>query len=162
VPGTSAKAANLASSIYAVLLVAVAIVGARRLHRLAQRSSDGSLIRLRHAQLWLGLLSLASFRSPFVPDAYGLVGTLWLLTLLAAERRRPSEWAALAALGAAFCVVLDGGLVPKPVPLWLTWASLGIQLAAYGINFLAVLTPLRTSMAPEDAVPGAQAAAAST
>ena len=92
VPGTTAAAANLASSVYAVLLIVVAIVGARRLQRLTETSADASLIRLRHAQLWLGLLSLASFRSPFVPDAYGLVGTLWLLTLIAAERHRLYEW----------------------------------------------------------------------
>ena len=143
VPGTTATAANLASSIYAVLLIVVAIVGGRRLQRLTESSTDASLVRLRHAQLWLGLLSLASFRSPFVPDAYGLVGTLWLLTLIAAERHRLREWAALVALGAAFSVVLDGGLVPTPVPVWMTLASLAIQLAAYGVNFFAVLTPAR-------------------
>ena len=143
VPGTTAAAANLASSIYAVLLIVVAIVGGRRLQRLTESSGDASLVRLRHAQLWLGLLSLASFRSPFVPDAYGLVGTLWLLTLIAAERHRLREWAALVALGAAFSVVLDGGLVPTPVPVWMTLASLAIQLAAYGVNFFAVLTPAR-------------------
>jgi len=153
VPGTTATAANLASSVYAVLLIVVAIVGGRRLQRLTETSTDASLVRLRHAQLWLGLLSLASFRSPFVPDAYGLVGTLWLLTLIAAERQRLREWAALVALGAAFSVVLDGGLVPTPVPVWMTLASLAIQLAAYGVNFLAVLTPTRgvvTADSPSD------------
>ena len=143
IPGTTAAAANLASSVYAVLLIVVAIVSSRRLQRLTETSTDASLVRLRHAQLWLGLLSLASFRSPFVPDAYGLVGTLWLLTLIAAERHRLREWAALIALGAAFSVVLDGGLVPTPVPVWMTLASLAIQLAAYGVNFFVVLTPAR-------------------
>ena len=131
----------------------MAIVGGRRLQRLTATATDASLVRLRHAQLWLGLLSLASFRSPFVPDAYGLVGTLWLLTLIAAERQRLREWAALVALGAAFSVVLDGGLVPTPVPVWMTLASLAIQLAAYGVNFLAVLTPARgvvTADSPSD------------
>jgi len=91
-------------------------------------------------------LSLASFRSPFVPDAYGLVGTLWLLTLLATERQRIAEWGALIALGVSFSIVLDGGLVPTPVPVWMTLGSLAIQLAAYNINFFAVLAPARRSV----------------
>ena len=91
----------------------------------------------------LGLLSLASFRSPFVPDAYGLVGTLWLLTLIAAERRRLRQWGVLIALGGAFSIVLDGGLVPTPVPVWMTLASLAIQLASFGVNFFVVLAPAR-------------------
>ena len=49
------------------------------------RANGHERLRLRTAQVWLGLLSLASFRSPFVPDAYALIGTLWLLTLMAAE-----------------------------------------------------------------------------
>jgi uncharacterized membrane protein len=96
------------------------------------------------------VLSLASFRSPFVPDAYGLVGTLWLLTLIAAERQRLIEWTALVIAGAAFSLVFDGGLVPSPVPLWMVLATLGIQLAAYGINLFVVLTPHRAArLVPE-------------
>nr|MBA3639294.1 hypothetical protein [Acidobacteriota bacterium] len=53
------------------------------------------------------------------------------------------EFPALIALGVAFSIVLDGGLVPTPVPVWLTLASLAIQLAAFGINFFVVLTPDR-------------------
>jgi hypothetical protein len=147
-PGTSAAAANLASSIYAVLLMAVAVVGARRLQRFTETSPEASLVRLRHAQVWLGLLTLASLRSPFVPDAYGLVGTLWLLSLIAAERRRLQEWGALVVAGAAFSIVLDGGLVPTPVPVWMTVASLAIQLAAFGINFYVVLAPSRAVLTP--------------
>lgn len=152
VPGTTEAAANLTSSIHAALLIVMAVLGARRLQRLDESSADPSLIRLRHAQLWLGLLSLASFRSPFVPDAYGLVGTLWLLTLIAAERRRLYEWGALIATGAAFSLVLDGGLVPTPVPAWMIVATLAIQLAAYGINFFVVLAPGRKSIESPGAV----------
>ena len=41
--------------------------------------------RIRLAQLVLALLSLMAFRSPFVGSIYGYLGTMWLLTLLAAE-----------------------------------------------------------------------------
>jgi alpha-1,2-mannosyltransferase len=144
IPGTGARTAILLSSIYALLLVPVAVVAARRLPRLPGSGCDASLVRLRHAQVWLGLLSLASFRSPFVPDAYGLVGTLWLLTLIAAERHwRAVEWLVLAAAAVAFSLILDGGLVPTPVPIWMVLLTLGIQLAALAVNAVVVLAPAR-------------------
>jgi alpha-1,2-mannosyltransferase len=40
--------------------------------------------RIRLAQMVLALLSLMAFRSPFVGSIYGYLGTMWLLTLLAA------------------------------------------------------------------------------
>ena len=45
--------------------------------------------RIRLAQLVLALLSLMAFRSPFVGSLYGYLGTLWLLTLLAAGASTP-------------------------------------------------------------------------
>jgi hypothetical protein len=44
--------------------------------------------RLGQAIIWLALLNLASFRSPFLPDGYAYVGTLWLVTLLFAAHLR--------------------------------------------------------------------------
>jgi len=41
--------------------------------------------RLHQAQTWLALLNLASLLSPFVPDAYAVLGTLWLLILVMSE-----------------------------------------------------------------------------
>ena len=83
-PWTGQDAASRAASLYAVILVLLAFASAWRLNALAG-GMESERLRLRRAQVWLGLLSLASFRSPFVPDAYALVGTLWLLTLVAAE-----------------------------------------------------------------------------
>ena len=143
VPGTGAAGARALSSIYALVLIGIAIVGVRRLARLDALGAEPSLVRLRHAQLWLGLLSLASFRSPFVPDAYGLVGTLWLLTLLAAEGTSLMRWTLVLTAGAVFSIVLDGGLVPATVPIWLIVVTLAIQLGAYGVNLLVVLAPHR-------------------
>jgi hypothetical protein len=144
VPGTGAGAAVLLSSLYALLLVPLALLAARRLRGLAAAGFDPSRARLRQAEVWLGLLSLASFRSPFVPDAYGLVGTLWLLTLIAAEKRRSiAGWLALGVAAAAFSLILDGGLVPTPVPVWMTLLTLGLQLAALAVNAVVVLAPAR-------------------
>jgi hypothetical protein len=101
-------------------------------------------LRLRTAQVWIGLLSLASFRSPFVPDAYALIGTLWLLTLIAAE----GHWQApgriaLVIGGAITMLVLDGGAIPIPVPAWIMAATLALQVAAFALNLAVVLTPGR-------------------
>jgi len=48
---------------------------------------DAASLRLHKAQTWLALLNLGSFFSPFAPDVYAVVGTLWLLILVAAETR---------------------------------------------------------------------------
>jgi hypothetical protein len=89
---------------------------------------------MRQAQVWLALLTLASFRSPFVPDAYGFIGTIWLLTLIAADSRwRGYMWVACGGAMTAFSVVFDGSLA-TPVPTWVILLTLAIQLAAIGLN----------------------------
>ena len=149
VPWTDKAAAQFISSAYAIAVLVVAFIGARRLQTFSDVTGDNAIGRLRSAQVWLGLLSLASFRSPFVPDAYALVGTVWLLTLMAAERQRPRDWAALALVGAAFSVVLDGGGFPIPVPTWVAAGTLIVQLAAYAVNLYVVLAPGRPVLVQE-------------
>ena len=72
------------ASVYGLLVIALAAVIGWRL-RVDTSHADG---RLRLALTGLALLALASFRSPFVGGAYGIVPTLWLLALLAGEERR--------------------------------------------------------------------------
>jgi hypothetical protein len=70
--------------------------------------------RIRLAQLALALLSLMAFRSPFVGSLYGYLGTLWLLTLLAAGASTPMRRAGwLAGFGT---VAATMALAPTPVP----------------------------------------------
>ena len=119
-PGTGASAASLAASAYTIGLVAIAVAAAIRLGRARAEQPDAERSRLRQAQVWLALLNLASFRSPFVPDAYALVGTLWLLTMVAAEGHwRPVERVLLVIAALATTLVLDGGVVTAPVPAWI-------------------------------------------
>jgi hypothetical protein len=148
VPWTGPVAASRAASMYGVLLLPLALGSAWQLRRLATGPMDAERLRLRTAQVWLGLLSLASFRSPFVPDAYALIGTLWLLTLIAAE----GHWQApgriaLVIGGAITMLVLDGGAIPIPVPAWIMAATLALQVAAFGLNLAVVLTPGREPIA---------------
>ncbi len=74
--------------LYLLLLIALFV----RLRRaffspLNDRRDDAASLRLHKAQTWLALLNLGSFFSPFAPDVYAVVGTLWLLILVAAETR---------------------------------------------------------------------------
>jgi alpha-1,2-mannosyltransferase len=141
-PWTGHEAASRAASLYGALLLPLAALSAWRLRQLG--SMDRERFRLRQAQVWLGLLSLASFRSPFVPDAYALFGTLWLLTLVAAEAHW--QWRgrlALVAGGAVAMMVLDGGAIPTAVPPWTMFATLCAQMAAIAFNIAIVLTPGR-------------------
>ena len=148
VPWTGQEAASRAASLYAVLLVPLAFAAAWRLKRLGAGPLDRERLRLRQGQVWLALLSLASFRSPFVPDAYALIGTLWLLTLLAAEGHwRARGRAAFVLAGALTMIVLDGGLVAAPVPIWIMAGTLVLHLAALAFNVAIALTPGRAPFA---------------
>lgn len=75
VPGMSFAAAKVVGWIYTLVAVAVTIFIARR----TLRERDMPLA-------WLAVLVLATLRSPFLPQAYGALPCLWLLTLLAAVR----------------------------------------------------------------------------
>ena len=74
--------------LYLLLLVGLFV---RLRHAFSVRSTsaadDVASSRLHQAQTWLALLNLASFLSPFAPDVYAVVGTLWLLILVIAELR---------------------------------------------------------------------------
>jgi alpha-1,2-mannosyltransferase len=91
--------------------------------------------RVLLAQTGLALMSLASFRSPFVGGAYGLVATLWLLTLLAAGSRNRQS-AVLWSLAFVACAVANR-LTPSPyfpaTTFWLA-ASAGLFVFALGVS----------------------------
>ena len=83
--------------------------------------------------LWLAVLNLGSLRSPFVPDAYAWVGTIWLATLLFANLKRPtvSALGAMAVLVFALSQVFDGILLPgQATPAWMLTVTLAIQVVA--------------------------------
>jgi hypothetical protein len=151
-PMTSPLAGHRASSIYAVLVFALAIAAGWRLRRFGSTGMPSEFLRIRYAQVWLALLTLASLRSPFVPDAYGYIGTLWLLTIVAAEHRwKGSMWFAFAAAAIAVSIVADGALT-APVPTWIVLLSLAIQVLVIAFNAAMALgrdvrTPARVVVA---------------
>jgi alpha-1,2-mannosyltransferase len=135
------------TSVYGlIVLVLAALAGWKRRVDLSNPAG-----RLMLVQTGLALMSLASFRSPFVGGAYGLVSTLWLLTLLAAGSRNRQP-AVLWSLAFVVCVV-GNRLAPTPghpsTTFWLA-ASGGILIIALGVNTWAVLRSIlsRPSSSP--------------
>jgi hypothetical protein len=70
--------------------------------------------RLRLAQLVLAILTLTAFRSPFVGSIYGYLGTMWLMTLLAAGAPTAAKRAGWLAGFGVLAVVM--WLTPSPLP----------------------------------------------
>jgi alpha-1,2-mannosyltransferase len=89
--------------------------------------------RLRLTQVCLAALVLAATRSPFVPSAYGTLGALWLIALLAAEDDSWRRWS----LSVAGLIVLayvvpdrDPGFPSPRVRLGIGFVQ---QLAVFGL-----------------------------
>ena len=87
----------------------------------------------RDAVLWLGIICLATLRSPFAPT-YTAIGTLWLLGV-AACLLAPRRW--LTAL-LAICWILLQGSPPIHSDAWNALQSLPAQAASIAIAVLAV------------------------
>jgi hypothetical protein len=133
-PWVTHEISNGVASLYGLVAIGLAFVAGRR-----QREG---IERAHEATTWLGLLTIGSLRSPFVPDAYGMVATFWLLTLLAAEPARLSarQVAALVLCAVAFSIILDNNLSPSP-PRTIVVFSLARALLALGINLWAIFRP---------------------
>jgi glycosyl transferase family 87 len=140
IPWTSQAFAQVFCHAYLLALVPLALLAARRTHPCGG-GVHPEVARLRQAQAWLALLSLASFRSPFVPDAYATIASLWLLTLLAAERRSLTQRLGLVLTGLLFCLVIDDMAQPDPAPLALVWLTLTSQVMLVALNVWVVLRP---------------------
>ncbi|MET0412426.1 MAG: glycosyltransferase family 87 protein [Polyangiaceae bacterium] len=149
------------SHAYMIALLPLTLLAARRLQQLERSPLPPEALRLRQAQTWLGLLSLASFRSPFVPDAYAAIGSLWLLTLLAAERRTRAQQTGLGVAGLAFCLLIDDALLPPTPPLWSVMVTLATQVLLIAFNVWVVLRPspravpaeISTELPPDGSTP---------
>jgi Glycosyltransferase family 87 len=113
--------------------------------------------RMLLVQTGLALMSLASFRSPFVGGPYGLVVTLWLLALLAADsrNRRSAVLWSLAFVASAVVNRLTPSPYYPPTTFWLV-ASGGIFVLALGVSTWCVLRLLlsRPSASPKPAALG--------
>ena len=124
------------TSVYGLLIVLLAVYAGWKA-RIDLSSSAGRALLVQTA---IALMTLASFRSPFVGGLYGMVSTLWLLTLLVAgsnDRKSAAGW-----LLALLVCSVGNGLTPSPTfpptPFWLT-ASAAILIMAMGASLWAVV-----------------------
>lgn len=65
-------------SVYSLGVLVLAVAVAHRLYKRAASGEEGSRFRLTQLVVWLALMSLSSFRSPFAPWTYCAVGGVWL------------------------------------------------------------------------------------
>ena len=90
--------------------------------------------RLRSVQIWLALLTLASFRTPLVPAFYAMAPTLFLLCLVAPEIRGRWKYAVLITV---FWLVIMGG-PPLPDNVEIVLDLIG-QTAATSVSLWTLL-----------------------
>lgn len=130
------------ASLYGVLVVVLAAAAGFRV-RPDPATARG---RVLLARLGLALISLASFRSPFVGGPYGYVASFWLLTLIAADAPTPRARAAWF----AGLIVFAGAnwLTPSahyPMsPVWLAISGVMV-VAAMAVNFWVILHAIRAA-----------------
>jgi hypothetical protein len=146
---------SAAASVYGILVAGLAFIAGRRL-ALASTLEQGERFRVRQAQSWLALLTLGSLRSPFVPEAYAMAATFWLLTLIAAEMPRLS-WkhvAALVSLGVMFSTVLENN-IPSRTVVPIVVFSLVREVLALSVNLWAIFRGMPVPQELGDVVPAA-------
>jgi alpha-1,2-mannosyltransferase len=123
------------ASVYGLLVLALAAFAGWK-HAINLSDPAG---RARLVTAALALVCLASFRSPFI-GVYGLLGTVWLMTVLAAGLRTNGSFLGALALVALFCVA--GWLVPGPghAPTTIALIVSGmVFLVGLCVNVLAVM-----------------------
>jgi len=134
VPGMSFAASKIVGWLYTIVVVWVTYLAGRR----ALRDSEKPLV-------WLAILTLATLRSPFLPQAYAAFPPLWLLTLLAATYPPSARVLACTLLGWAALNVfwpLDWAMDPRA----LAAANLVPQVVTIAVAVLA----LRRTMTEAD------------
>jgi hypothetical protein len=109
VPGTGPGMVALFNWVVTAVVIAAAVVAGRR----GRRAGVHAVNRLRHAQLWLALLALASMRSPGAFGDYLPVTSLWLLTTVAPRMKGRPFWS-LPLIAAWVLLFLLPGVVPLP------------------------------------------------
>jgi hypothetical protein len=124
----TAGLARAVSALYLIAILTITVVVGRRSLRVPPD-------RRRELLLWLGVLSLAIFQSPFIPGNYGQLSVAWMVAVLAAGERRPAP---LLAMAAASLPVWAQHAFFRTGPL-LFPVGLAVQALSLGLVFWQVL-----------------------
>jgi hypothetical protein len=126
------------SSLYGVLVIALGVATAMRARYHDDSTPRG---RLLIVQLWLALVTLASFSSPFAGFVYAWTGAFWLIVLLAAgaqtPRRRALWLVVLVPFVLGFFTMPAVGRIAGPATMWMTIA---LHTVAIGVSLWLVGT----------------------
>jgi alpha-1,2-mannosyltransferase len=129
VAGMSFATAKVVGWVYTLVVIgAIALVARRPI-----RDDEAPAV-------WLAVLILATLRSPFLPQGYGVLPAIWLLTLLAARRPPTSKnllLLVLAWVGLNIYVPMDWGVPPRLLAV----VNLLPQVATIAIAVLALRRP---------------------
>ena len=110
--------------------------------------------RLALLQVSLALVSLASFRSPFVGVVYGSIGTLWVIGLTAAsmptEARRAAWFTGFVILAWSTWLLPAPGMPAPPAWVWISGLQVLVCIAANG--YIAFTNPATSASAPKAAI----------
>jgi alpha-1,2-mannosyltransferase len=132
-------AGRLIARVYMLLLVPLSVWAGWRFRRVV--GTQAPFDRARLAMLWLALLNLSAFLSPFVGVAYGGFGTAWLAALMAGAAPSRRERAIAIAAFIVLTAAMASAASPRPrvAPgAGLIAVSLTSQLVALAINAWAV------------------------
>jgi hypothetical protein len=131
VDGMTRAVAGGMAWVWTVLAVALTVLAARRAPQMS---------RLEQAAAWLAVLTIAAYRSPFVPDHNGLFAPLWLWSLIAAAlllTRRNVLWLTVAWVLLGLVLPFSG--MPLPEVTSRLALSTSSQLLAVGLCLWVLL-----------------------
>lgn len=148
------RIAPIVSRIYLLALVALTVLFARK----AGRSVPAPTSEERATRVvgWMAILNLAIMQAPFMPS-YGLLGTVWMMTLWAPLGR--SFWRSVVLFGVGWLSLMV--VVPKPPSAQLVMSFI-TPLANLGINLGALWYTLRQRPQVEEQIEVATPAALAT
>ncbi len=149
VPGMGFPASKIVGWVYTIVAVWATVVLARR----APRGGAAPIA-------WLAVIVLATLRSPFLPQVYGVFPPLWLLALVLADApaHRTVSWAVLGWSVFNLYVPTDAPLDPRATAL----VTLLPQALAIGLAAFIVRRPAAASTLARDPVPALIAVAVET
>jgi alpha-1,2-mannosyltransferase len=137
------------ATMFGIVVVALTALVAWRIRVDPSRPED----RLRAVQVWVALVTLASLQGPFSGMNYALFGTIWLVTLLAAQASSASGY--LSWLSLLVIYLVCSALLPSPgldlnrvPPAWTIVTALVLQILSVAITFWAVWRVLAASREP--------------